>query len=266
MLKKLLLLTTCSLVIVACAQSPTGRRQIMLFNDAELSKMGAQTFETMKAETPISKDRRTNEYVQCVAGALLKVTPQEFMGNTWEIVVFDSEQVNAFALPGGKIGVYTGLLKVAENQNQLAAVVGHEIAHVMAGHSNERLSTNQFIQTAMTLGDAAMKAYNVQYQQQLMTAFGLGAQVGVALPFSRAHESEADIMGLDLMAKAGFEPRQAVNLWQNMAAQGGGGTPQILSTHPLPENRITALRDNMPQAMKTYNERKATSALPNCQA
>ena len=264
MLRKLFVISTTVLLMVACAQSPTGRRQIMLFNDAQLSKMGGQTFETMKAETPISSDRAINGYVQCVANALLGVTPQEFMGNKWEVVVFNADQVNAFALPGGKIGVYTGLLKVAENQHQLAAVIGHEIAHVMSGHSNERLSTNQFIQTALTLSDAAMKTYNVQYQQQLMAAFGLGAQLGVALPFSRAHETEADIVGLDLMAKAGFEPRQAVNLWQNMAAAGGSSTPELLSTHPLPENRITTLRENMPQAMKTFNQRKASSALPDC--
>ena len=264
MLKKLLLTGTCALLIAACAQSPTGRRQIMLFNDAELGKMGAQTFETMKAETPISKDARVNNYVKCVTNSLLLVTDSDMRNQNWEIVVFESDQVNAFALPGGKIGVYTGLLKVAENQDQLAAVIGHEIGHVIAGHSNERLSTNQALQTVLALGDAGMKAYGVKYQQELMTAFGLGAQYGVALPFSRAHESESDIIGLDLMAKAGFEPRQAVNLWQNMAAAGSGGTPEFMSTHPLPETRIKDLRAKMPEAMKTFNERKAVSALPKC--
>ena len=264
MLKKLLVTTTCALLIAACAQSPTGRRQIMLFNDAELGKMGAATFESMKAETPIAKDAKTNNYVKCVANSLLAVTPENTRAQNWEIVVFDSDQVNAFALPGGKIGVYTGLLKVAQNQDQLAAVVGHEIAHVIAGHSNERLSTNQGIQTILALGDAGMKAYGVRYQQELMTAFGLGAQLGVALPFSRAHESESDIIGLELMAKAGFEPRQAVNLWQNMAAAGSGSTPEFMSTHPLPETRIKDLREKMPEAMKLYNERKATAPLPRC--
>lgn len=264
MLKKLLLSATCTLLIVACAQSPTGRSQLMLFNDAQLGKMGAQTFEAMKAETPIAKDAKTNNYVKCVANSLLAVTPESMRAQSWEVVVFDSDQVNAFALPGGKIGVYTGLLKVAENQEQLAAVVGHEIGHVIAGHSNERLSTNQGIQTILALGDAGMKAYGVKYQQELMAAFGLGAQLGVALPFSRAHETESDIIGLELMAKAGFEPRQAVNLWQNMAASGGGGTPEFMSTHPLPENRIKELREKLPAAMKLYNERKAASALPKC--
>lgn len=264
MLKKFSLAAVAAIVVVACAQSPTGRNQIMLFNDSQLNTMGAQTFETMKAETPISKDARTNDYVQCIASALLRVTPEKYLTNPWEVVVFDSEQVNAFALPGGKIGVYTGLLKVAENQDQLAAVVGHEIAHVMAGHSNERLSTNQFVQSALALGDAGTKAYGVRYQQEIMTALGVGAQLGVTLPFSRTHESEADIMGLDLMAKAGFEPRQAVNLWQNMAAASSNNTPQFLSSHPVPENRIAELRARMPEAMNTFNERKKAGRLPAC--
>ncbi|MBU2070419.1 MAG: M48 family metallopeptidase [Gammaproteobacteria bacterium] len=264
MLKKLFVTSACILLMAACVQSPTGRRQIMLFSDAELGKMGAQTFEAMKAETPLAKDVELNRYVKCVANSLLAVTPDNLRAQSWEVVLFDADQVNAFALPGGKIGVYTGLLKVAQNQEQLAAVVGHEIAHVIAGHSNERLSTNQGIQTILALGDAGMKAYGVKYQQELMTAFGLGAQLGVALPFSRAHETESDIIGLELMAKAGFEPRQAVNLWQNMAALGGSGTPEFMSTHPLPETRIKELREKLPAAMKLYNERKAASALPQC--
>ena len=263
MLKKWFVMLGCALLIASCAQSPTGRRQIMLFSDAELGKMGAQSFEAMKAEMPIAKDPAVNRYVRCVAESLLAVTPDNMRAQSWEIVVFDSDQVNAFALPGGKIGVYTGLLKVAENQEQLAAVVGHEIGHVIAGHSNERLSTSQAIQAAMALGDAGMTAYGVKYQQELMALIGVGSQLGVVLPFSRAHESESDIIGLELMARAGFEPRQAVNLWQNMAAAGGKGMPEFMSTHPLPETRIRDLREKMPEAMKLYNVRKG-SALPNC--
>ncbi|MDX1678264.1 M48 family metallopeptidase [Arsukibacterium sp.] len=264
MLKKFSLAAVTALVLVACAQSPTGRNQIMLFDNSQLDAMGEQTFEQMKADTPISKDAKINDYVQCIASALLQVTPEEYLRTPWEVVVFDSEQINAFALPGGHIGVYTGLLKVAENQEQLAAVIGHEIAHVMANHSNERLSTNQFVQSALALGDAGTKAYGVRYQQEIMTALGLGAQLGVTLPFSRTHESEADIIGLDLMAKAGFEPRQAVNLWQNMAAASNNNTPQFLSTHPAPENRIAELRARMPEAMTTFNERKKAGRLPSC--
>ena len=178
--------------------------------------------------------------------------------------MFESDQVNAFALPGGKIGVYTGLLLVAENQHQLAAVIGHEIAHVMAGHSNERLSSNQAISTTLGVADVALSAMNTQYKAELSSAFGLGAQVGLVLPFSRVHETEADVIGLDLMAKAGFEPEQSVKLWQNMAKQGSGGTPQILSSHPVPENRIKKLQKDMPAALAAYQARQAQGGLPRC--
>ncbi|MCB5227128.1 M48 family metallopeptidase [Alishewanella sp. 16-MA] len=264
MIKKLWVSAICTVLLVACAESPTGRRQVMLYDSQQLSTMGAQTFEEMKAAEKISNDAEINRYVLCVSNALLKVTPDEYQQQSWEIVVFDSEQVNAFALPGGKIGVYTGLLKVAETPAQLAAVVGHEIAHVMAGHSNERLSTNQFLQMALALGDAGSKAYGVQYQQELMAALGVGAQLGVALPFSRAHETESDIIGLELMAKAGFDPSEAVNLWRNMAKASGPAGPQFLSSHPVPETRITTLQDMMPEANGFYTQRKAAGNLPSC--
>lgn len=264
MLKKILVTTVCALLLGSCAESPTGRKQVMLFDNKQLNTMGAQTFEQMKAEQKISSDPATNRYVQCVANALLKVTPDEYQQYNWEIVVFDSEQVNAFALPGGKMGVYTGLIKIAETPAQLAAVVGHEIGHVMAGHSNERLSTNQFLQLALALGDAGTKAYGVRYQQELMAALGLGAQVGVALPFSRTHETEADVIGLELMAKAGFNPEDSVALWRNMAAAGSGGVPQFLSSHPVPDTRIRTLQEKMPQAATLYQQRRQQGALPAC--
>lgn len=264
MFKQLLATSICALLIVSCAQSPTGRRQVMLFDNNQLSTMGAQTFEQMKAEEKISTHAATNSYVQCVANALLRATPDEYREQNWEIVVFDSEQVNAFALPGGKIGVYTGLLKVAATPAQLSAVVGHEIGHVIAGHSNERLSTNQFLQVGLALADAGSKAYGVQYQQELMAALGVGAQVGVALPFSRTHETEADVIGLDLMAKAGFDPQESVALWRNMAKAGSGGTPQFLSSHPVPETRISTLQSKMAGAEASFQQRKLQGALPNC--
>ncbi len=253
-----------ALGLSACAESPTGRPQLMLFDQTQVNKMGIQTFEDLKAKTPVSKDKKTNQYVQCVAKQVLSVTPAKYQQNPWEIVVFDSDQVNAFALPGGKVGVYTGLLLVAENQHQLAAVIGHEIAHVMSGHSNERLSSNQAVQATLGVADVALSAMDTRFKTELSTAFGLGAQVGVILPFSRVHESEADLIGLDLMAKAGFKPEESVKLWQNMAKQGSGGTPQILSSHPVPENRIKALQKNMPKADAEYQQRKAIGGLPAC--
>lgn len=251
--------------LAACAESPTGRRQIMLFNENQLNNMGSQTFDSMKEELTISTNRQTIRYVQCIADALLKVTPEQYMGNEWEVIVFADDQVNAFALPGGKVGVYTGLLKVAKNQHQLAAVIGHEIGHVMAGHANERLSRSQMVQTGLVLTDAASRAANVRFQQELMAGLGLGSQVGLMLPFSREHETEADIIGLDLMAQAGFQPEQAVDLWRNMsAASGGQSSPQLLSSHPVPENRIRTLQQRMPGAMATFQQRQSQGRLPNC--
>lgn len=250
--------------VSSCAESPTGRPQLMLFDNTQVSKLGIQTFEELKTKTPISKDAKANKYVQCVAQAVLKVTPEKYQANAWEIVVFESDQVNAFALPGGKIGVYTGLLLVAENQHQLAAVIGHEIAHVMAEHSNERLSSNQAVQATLGVADVALSAMNTRYKTELSSAFGLGAQVGVVLPFSRVHETEADVIGLELMAKAGFDPEQSVMLWQNMAKQGSGGTLQILSSHPVPENRIRTLQKNMPAAQSAYQQRLAHNPAPKC--
>lgn len=251
-------------MLTGCAESPTGRPQLMLFDQNQVNKMGISTFEELKAKTPVSKNKKANQYVQCVASQVLAVTPAKYQQTPWEVVVFDSDQVNAFALPGGKIGVYTGLLLVAENQHQLAAVIGHEIAHVMAGHSNERLSSNQAVQATLGVADVALSTVNTRYKAELSSAFGLGAQVGIILPFSRVHESEADLIGLELMAKAGFKPEESIKLWQNMAKAGSGGTPQILSSHPVPENRIKALQQNMAKADALYQAKAASGKMPVC--
>lgn len=257
-------LVATALLVASCAESPTGRRQFMMYDSKELNTMGAQTFEEMKAATKVSTNQKVNNYVQCVSNALIQQTPAQWQQSPWEVVVFEDDQVNAFALPGGKIGVYTGLLLVAENQHQLAAVIGHEIAHVMAGHSNERLSSNQFISAALAVADTALGAAGSQYQQQLMAALGVGAQVGVALPFSRTHETEADVMGLELMAKAGFTPTESVTLWQNMGAKSSSATPQFLSSHPVASTRIKELNAQMVSAQAHFSARQSQGALPAC--
>ena len=227
--------------ITACSSSPTGRNQILLFSDQDMSQLGAQSFEQMKQQQKISQDAKTNAYVQCVTNSITKHIPKPGF-DEWEVVVFESDQVNAFALPGGKIGVYTGLLKVAVNQDQLATVIGHEIAHVIADHSNERLSQTQLANKGMT-----------------MAALGLGVQYGVILPYGRTQESEADIVGLRYMADAGFDPNQSVNLWQNMAkASGGNQPPELLSTHPSHSTRIQDLRATITTLPQSNAQR------PNC--
>ncbi|NVK58406.1 MAG: M48 family metallopeptidase [Alteromonadaceae bacterium] len=258
-------ITAALLIITAltgCATSPTGRNQLLLFSSSQLDEMGSQAFDSMKSEKPVSKQPGKNQYVQCVADTLLPYVPQGVYSGKWEVVVFDDEQVNAFALPGGKIGVYTGLLNVAQNQHQLAAVVGHEIGHVIAQHGNERMSQSTLIDTGSQVVNQVLAANEVPYNQAIMAGLGVGFQLGVQLPFSRAHESEADLIGLQLMAKAGFDPRESVDLWQNMeAASRGERPPELLSTHPAPQSRIKDLQAHMQAAMADYN---TSASKANC--
>lgn len=247
--------------MAACAVSPLGRRQLAFFPDSQLAEMGVSAFNQMKAETKISDARQTNAYVDCVAKTLTAVlTPAESQIRMWEVVVFASDQANAFALPGGKIGVYTGLLKVAKTQDQLAAVIGHEIAHVLARHANERVSNAYTAQTALTLVGASGVASG-----ELMALLGMGTQVGILLPFSRTQESEADLIGLDVMARAGFDPRQSVILWQNMnAARTSGAPPEFLSTHPSDATRMAQLNGRMPHATSLYDAARSAGRRPRC--
>lgn len=249
-----------SLVLTSCATSPTGRNQLLLFSSSQLDQMGAQAFDGMKTEIPVSTKASQNKYVQCVANTLIPYVPQGVFSGSWEVVVFNDDQVNAFALPGGKIGVYTGLLNVATNQHQLAAVIGHEIGHVIAQHGNERMSQSALIESGSQVVNQILAAKEVPYNQEIMAGLGLGLQVGVQLPFSRSHESEADLIGLQLMAIAGFDPRQSVELWKNMeAASDGNRQMEILSTHPAPQSRIDHLQANMDKAMADY-QASATKA------
>jgi len=248
--------------LIACSASPTGRNQLLLFSDQDMSSLGAKSFEQMKTDLPINKNTKTNAYVQCVTDAITRYVPKQYGFSDWEVVVFDSEQVNAFALPGGKIGVYTGLLNVAVNQDQLATVIGHEIAHVLANHSNERLSQSQLANAGLQITDIALGASEyAQYRGLTMAALGVGVQYGVILPYGRTQESEADIVGLELMAKAGFDPNQSIDLWKNMAkASGGSAPPELLSTHPSHGTRIRDLNTKIGQLSDN-----ASASRPKCQ-
>ncbi|WP_372871033.1 M48 family metallopeptidase [Shewanella sp.] len=258
----------CSLALLAllggCAthQSPTGRGQTLLFSTAEMNQLGASSFEEMKKQQKISKDSKINAYVACVANRVTAALPNN--NEHWEVVVFDSPQVNAFALPGGHIGVYTGLLKVAENQDQLAVVLGHEVAHVLAQHSNEQVSRAQLTGTGLQLANVALGAGGVANRDLYMAALGLGAQVGYILPFGREQETEADVMGLELMARAGFDPRAGTKLWQNMAKVGGEQGPELLSTHPSHSTRISELSKLEQKVLPLYEAAKA-AGVKNCQ-
>jgi len=261
--KKLLTAILC-LSLAACATSPTGRKQFMMVNDSSIAPQAALTFEQMKKKDKVSDKPAVNQYAQCVVQPLINEARAQYpnLPEHWDIVVFDSDTVNAFAMPGGKVGVYTGLIDLTENQDQLAAVLGHEIGHVMAHHSAERLSEAQLTILAMTVAGVALSHNNDQ--AAIMAALGIGAQIGVTLPFSRVHESEADQIGQQLMAEAGFDPAQSIRLWELMEKSGGDRPPELLSTHPDPANRMQRLNDFLPATQLTYENALKAGKHPQC--
>ncbi|MAK70995.1 MAG: peptidase [Idiomarinaceae bacterium] len=248
-----------TLALVSCSKSPTGRSQLMLMPAQQLEQMGDQSYQQMKQELTVSSDAATNAYVRCVSDALIATLPEPYRSADWQVTVFENEAANAFALPGHNIGVYTGLLDVAENQHQLAAVIGHEIGHVIAEHSNERVSSNMMVGLGLQVGAIiADTKFDKENAALLMAALGIGAQVGILLPYSRTHESESDRLGLDYMADAGFKLAEAAQLWRNMSANSGTNPPEFLSTHPAPSSRIDAINNYIPQLT-------VASSTPNCQ-
>lgn len=248
-------------MLAACATSPLGRQQLRLLPDSQLAQMGAAAYQDLKRKTGTVSDPRVNRYVRCVADAITR----QARSNTgrWEVSVFEDPTANAFALPGGKIGVNSGLLKVAQNQDQLATVLGHEVAHVVAGHPNERVSTAYATQTGLQLIQALAGA-PTPAKRSLLGLLGAGAQYGIILPYGRTQESEADLLGLDIMARAGFDPRQSIQLWQNMAKAGGPQPPEFLSTHPSRSTRIADLSARIPQDLRLYEQARASDRSPSC--
>lgn len=244
----------------ACQSSPTGRNQIILVSDGEMNKLGAASFAQMKEKTPPSTNAEVVTYVECLSKPLL-IAAGENPGN-WEVQVFQDSSPNAFALPGRKIGVHTGMIELASTPDQLAAVIGHEIGHVQAKHGAERVSLSMASQTVQQV--AAIAVEGTEYGSATMAAIGLGAQFGVLLPYSRTHESEADYIGLKIMAKAGFQPQEAVSLWQNMGKAGGQKPPEFMSTHPSDKTRIRELSASMAEANALYQQALAAGRTPNC--
>ena len=223
-------------------------------------EMGISSYDEMKKQTPMLKNKKVIKYVQCVANAITRETGSSYR---WEVNVFDDKAINAFALPGGKIGVYTGLLQVAISQDQLAAVIGHEVAHVLADHGNERVSMAYATESGVKILETLAGSYTNE-KSQLLGLLGLGAQVGILMPYGRAQESEADILGVEYMAKAGFDPRQSVELWRNMSMASSGAPPEFISTHPSHTTRINDLGAHMSTAMNYYRQAGSQNKKPNC--
>ena len=251
------------LTLTACTVSPTGRQQALLFDDQQLAAMGQQAMVQYLAEKPTVASGRVNRYVECVAQAITATVPAGT--SDWRVVVFKDSTPNAFALPGGLIGVHTGLLDVTDNQDQLAAVIGHEVGHVLARHANERLSQQMLASTGLQLlGSAVGSQYGASAAADLQRFGPLLTQTAILLPYSRSHETEADQIGLDLMARAGFDPREAPRLWQNMNRAGSAQTATFLSTHPSNTDRQAALSAQLPQVISVYQQALARGVRPRC--
>lgn len=236
---------------VGCYTVPeTGRRSLNFIPASEEMQLGFTEFDKMKKEVPISKDAAARALVEKVGKRIAAVAP--LPNAQWEFVVFESKEVNAFCLPGGKVGVYTGILPITKDEAGLATVLGHEVAHAVARHGGERMSTQMAVQGIGQLGAAVVgQSKYASYGPAFTQVYGVGAQVGVTLPHSRGNESEADHMGLIYMARAGYNPEAAVAFWQRFAAynaSAGGTTPWFLRTHPLDETRIRQLQGWMPEA------------------
>jgi metalloendopeptidase OMA1, mitochondrial len=243
-------------VLVACETVPiTGRSQIMLVGEGTELQMGLDAYKEILGKAKVSTDPRANEQVTRVGRRIAEATDRR--DYQWEFRVIDDSKVNAFCLPGGKVAVYTGMLPVARDDAGLAAVLGHEVAHAVARHGGERMSQQMAVQGLTVAGTQALLAGRDPGTVQLVgAALGAGATVGLLLPWSRSQESEADHLGLIYMAKAGYHPQAARDLWVRMGeASKGREQLEFLSTHPLPATRIAQIEGWIPEAMKHYKPR-----------
>ena len=244
------------LVLNGCATVPeTGRRQLSLISGSQEMQLGLTAFDQTKKSTPINRDPALNAMVQRVGQRIAAVAP--LPNAQWEFVVFDSKEANAFCLPGGKVGVYTGILPITKDEAGMATVVGHEVSHAVAHHGAERMSEAMVAQLGGNLLGVALSNSDPRTQSLYMSAYGLGTTLGRELPHSRKQESEADFMGLLYMARAGYDPEAAVGFWERFAdynrQHGGSQGLWFLRTHPLDETRIQQLKQALPRAKAELN-------------
>ncbi|MBS0523040.1 MAG: M48 family metallopeptidase [Proteobacteria bacterium] len=255
-------------LLAACESAPvTGRSQMMLVSESEERQLGAQAYRQVLASEPRSHDVEFNALVEKVGRRIAHAAehpPTDLWKAphyNWEFRTISKNEPNAFCLPGGKVAVYSGILPISRSESGLAAVIGHEVAHALARHSAERLSDQRVASAAVLLTGVGLAVaggrQSASYAPATMAALGAGATVGFLLPMSRAQESEADHIGLILMALAGYDPREAIHLWEGMRAHSGGRKPpEWLSTHPADDSRLADIRKWMPEAMKYYHSRE----------
>jgi metalloendopeptidase OMA1, mitochondrial len=232
----------------------TGRTSHVGLSTQQEAALGLQTYENVLQQAEAITSGPEFEMVQRVASRLARATGHASADSQWEESLIRDDQVNAFCLPGGKIVVYTGILPVAQNDAGLATVLGHEMAHATSRHGAQRVFEQNLTQTAMTGIAISMSDMDYDKQRAVMGALGVGAQFGVLMPFSRKHESEADIIGLHYMARAGFDPRESIAFWQRMETTGREQPPEFLSTHPSHGRRIQQLETEMPKALEEYQQ------------
>lgn len=257
-----IILATVSLLL-GCAEVPiTGRKGLQLLPESDLVALSLQQYDEVLKKSKLSNDREKVQMVRKVGGRIAKSAEaflkeagraDQIKNYKWEFnLIEDDKVVNAWAMPGGKVAVYTGILPYTKDETGLSVVMGHEVAHAIAGHGNERMSQALLANMGGMALSVALAQKPRQTQELFMTAFGLGTTVGLLLPYSRLHESEADRIGLILMARAGYDPRQAVPFWERMNKEGGPRPPEFLSTHPAPASRITNLKTYTPEALQYY--------------
>lgn len=261
-MRKLFFLCSMLLLWVGCGTVPiTGRRQVLLVSDQEVLTASLTQYRDYMSSAPRSSNTTRSSMVTRVGKKIAAATEQYLrlngleseIGNfAWEFNLVNDDQVNAFCMPGGKIVVYEGLMKLVASEDELAVVVGHEVAHAVAKHSNERMSQQMLAEYGAQILSATVSNKSESLQSLAGQVYGLGAQYGLMLPFSRKHETEADYMGLILMTMAGYNPDVAVGFWQKMSAGSGSGTPEFMSTHPSDESRIKKINKELPDIKKKY--------------
>ncbi|GGF21488.1 M48 family metallopeptidase [Flavobacterium limi] len=262
-MKKYLFITTfVILVVYSCATNPvTGKKDLNFVSNSELFPSSFQQYDTFLKENKVISGTADAQKVSLV-GAKIKAAAEKYLtylGQTqylkdyrWEYKLVDNKEVNAWCLPGGKIVVYSGILPITQNESGLATVMGHEVSHALANHGAQRMSASQLQQLGAVGVAVATGSQSAEKQAMWQQYYGLGSEVGVMLPFSRSHESEADKIGLTLMAIAGYNPDDSIAFWTRMSAKSGGsGTPEFLSTHPSDATRIANLKSLIPQARET---------------
>jgi predicted Zn-dependent protease len=254
---QLALLALLFILAAACKTAPvTGRKQLSFISESQEMQLGLTEFDKMKQDQPVNKDPAINALVQKVGKQIAQAAGQDLPNAQWEFVVFESKEANAFCLPGGKVGVYTGILPITKTEQGLAVVLGHEVGHAAAHHGAERMSHQLAAEGGGQLLSGITGATKPEWQAAVAAVYPTVANVGILLPYSRKEESEADHIGLIYMAKAGYDPHEAVNFWQRFAdynkQSGGKGGPAFLRTHPVDEVRIKQLQQWMPEAEAAY--------------